>query len=169
MLTDQAEQAEKRRTLLNDARVREQQQQASSLLDHARAAADDLSGGRFAGVNPATVVGSTPVPKYPAAAAHQFDPCGTEPPLGVRIDAMPGDESSTLLAVVEATGGPADAPFGGSGPACPSGGLMSERAGSPSSAIGGELTPQETFPACGSAATVGPSPTTPKPGNDNNG
>jgi hypothetical protein len=34
-------------------------------------------------------VGSTALPQYPAAASHQRDPCGLEPPLGYRVDAMP--------------------------------------------------------------------------------
>jgi hypothetical protein len=131
MTTDQEEQAERRRVLLQDADVRNQQQ-ASSILDHAVAAANDTAGGRFAAVNAAKVVGQSPAiaASYPAAsAAHQTE-LPPEPSLGFSIDEMPGLESSAAPPV-EATGDPADAPSGDDGsPATPSGGLMSERAGS---------------------------------------
>src|SRR6516165_7854618 len=74
---DEVSQAEKARII---------REQASSILDHARAAANDLGSGRFAGVNPTTVVGSEPAVKYPAAAAHQADPVGIEPPLGFSVN-----------------------------------------------------------------------------------
>jgi hypothetical protein len=92
----------------------------------------DEAGGRFAAVNAATVVGQSPeiAASYPAAsAAHQTE-LPPEPSLGHAIDAMPGDEPSTAFPSVEATGGPANAPSGGSGPATSSG-LVSERAGPP--------------------------------------
>ena len=93
----------------------------------------DDTGGRFAQVNAAKVVGQSPAiaAAYPAAsAAHQTE-LPPEQPLGYRIDAMPGDETSTVPpSIVEATDDPAHAPSGDGGPASPSGGLMSERAGS---------------------------------------
>jgi hypothetical protein len=110
---DEISQAEKRSLLRQDADVRRQQEQAAkreqsgTFFSHTHA--DEISGGgRFAGVNPATVVGSEPAVRYPAAAAHQADPCGTEPPLGYRVDAMSEQESSTVSSSfpVEETGDP---------------------------------------------------------------
>src|SRR5262249_40164536 len=110
MLTDQEEQAEKRRTLLNDARVREQSNSGDTgtFLSHTHI---DDAGGRFAAVNAAKIVGQLPTiaAGYPAAsAAHQTE-LPPEGPLGYSIDAMPGDEPSTAPPV-EATGDPAQAP-----------------------------------------------------------
>jgi hypothetical protein len=82
MLSSQEEQIERRRVLLQDASVRE----ASTLHQHGIAQANDLAGGRFAAVNNAYVVGSTPQVNYPAAGPHQADPVGQEPPLSYRID-----------------------------------------------------------------------------------
>jgi hypothetical protein len=58
---------------------------------------------------------------------------GIEEPLGYRVDAMPGLETSTGVApdcLPVATDDPAHAPSSGSDPACPCGDLVSERAGS---------------------------------------
>src|SRR6516165_2906444 len=99
MLESQREQEDRRRTMQNDARVREQiervfaqdqsvPRQASTFHQHAQADADTPLG-RFSAVSAAYVVGSTAIPQYPAAASHQRDPCGLEPPLGYRVDAMP--------------------------------------------------------------------------------
>jgi hypothetical protein len=59
--------------------------------------------GRFSAVANAQVVGQGA--SYPAAGAHQRDPCGPEPPLGYAIDAM---EPSTglLSSPVEQPDGP---------------------------------------------------------------
>jgi hypothetical protein len=90
---DEVSQAEKARVI---------REQASSILDHARAAANDLGGGRFAGVNPTTVVGSEPAVKYPAASSSWQIQLPDEPPLGYRVDDMPGSElPSTELSAVE--------------------------------------------------------------------
>jgi hypothetical protein len=54
--------------------------------------ADDEAGGRFQKVNAATVIGSTPLPKYPELPSGPWsgsDPVGQEPPLGYSVDAMP--------------------------------------------------------------------------------
>src|SRR5215831_13300391 len=132
--SDQEEQAEKRRTLLNDARVREQSKNGDTgtFLSHTHI---DDAGGRFFAVNAAKIVGQSPAiaASYPAAsAAHQTE-LPPEPSLGFSIDEMPGPESSTAPPV-EATGDPADAPSSDDGgSATSSGGLMSERAGSSSS------------------------------------
>ena len=94
MREDQIDQAERRAVLENDRRVREQQQ-ASTFHQHAQAQTSELSGGRFAAIGAPTVTGATAIPKYPAAAAHQADPVGTEPPLGFSVDDMPGLENPT--------------------------------------------------------------------------
>jgi|SRR6516165_1473833 len=89
MLSDQLDQAERRAVLRNDQRVREQQrEQGSTYLAHSH---DDL-GGRYAQISPQIVVGAQPTMNYPAASPHQFDPCGTEPPLGYRVDALHPDD-----------------------------------------------------------------------------
>ena len=159
MLSDQEEQAEKRRVLLQDVDVRRrQQEQSGTFLSHTHI---DDAGGRFSAVNAAKVVGQSPAiaASYPAAsAAHQTE-LPPEPSLGFSIDEMPGLESS-MAPPVEATGDPADAPSSDDGgPATSSGGLMSERAGSSSSRteIGGSTSSQGTsaFPTPGSR--VGPS------------
>ena len=139
MTTDQEEQAEKRRTLLNDARVREQSRNGDTgtFLSHTHI---DDAGGRFSAVNAAKIVGQSPAiaASYPAAsAAHQTE-LPPEPSLGFSIDELPGLESS-VAPPTEVTGDPADAPSSDDGsPATPSGGLMSERAGSLSSNKRGE-------------------------------
>jgi hypothetical protein len=107
MREDQIDQAERRATLENDLRVLEQRR-GSTMHQFAQSAANDTGGGRFASLGAPHVTGSAPVPKYPAAGAHQADPVGTEPPLGFSINEMPGSElPSTNLSVVEETGGAA--------------------------------------------------------------
>jgi hypothetical protein len=130
MTTDQEEQAEKRRVMLQDAGVR-QQQQTSTFHQHAQAQADEISQGRYRVTGVPRVVGSTPTPasQYPAAsAAHQTE-LPPEPSLGFSIDEMPGFEPS-MAPPVEVTDDPAHAPPSDGGPATSSGGLVSERAGS---------------------------------------
>jgi hypothetical protein len=61
----QREQEERRETLENDCRVREQQR-GSTFMEHT----NDLDlGGRFAKQTPQTVVGSKPVTNYPQGPA----------------------------------------------------------------------------------------------------
>jgi hypothetical protein len=134
MTTDREEQAEKRRTLLSDARVREQSRNGNTgtYLSHTHI---DDAGGRFAAVNAAKIVGQSPAiaAAYPAAsAAHQTE-LPPEPSLGFSIDEMPGLENPTGVSVFPpvATGDPADAPSSDDGgPAIPPGGSVCERAGS---------------------------------------
>jgi hypothetical protein len=130
--SDQEDQAERRRGLINDARVRDQSRNGdtSSYIDHY----SPEMGGRFSNVGTASVVGQTPNPYPPLPENNPWrsDPVPAEPPLGYRIDAMPELETSTGVPPVSppvATDDPADAPSGGSGSASPSG-LVSERAGS---------------------------------------
>ena len=104
MLSSQEDQAERVRTLLNDARVREQREQerrvfadqslpnqASTFHQHAVADAA-MPLGRFSAISNAQIVGQGA--QYPPAGVHQRDPVGTEPPLGYSVDAM---EPSTVL------------------------------------------------------------------------
>jgi hypothetical protein len=97
MLSSQEEQAERRRVLANDQRVNEQ---SGTFLSHTHM--DER--GRFAQVATAQIVGADPIPKYPAAAAHQRDPVPDEPGLGYRIDEL----EPSMSACVEAQAGPAD-------------------------------------------------------------
>jgi hypothetical protein len=126
MREDQIDQAERRKILDNDLKVL--QQQGSTFHQHAMAHADELSQGRFAATGAPRVIGSTPTSasQYPSAsAAHQTE-LPPEEPLGYCVDEIPERENLTGVLA----GGPAHAPSGGSGPACPSRDLVSERAGS---------------------------------------
>jgi hypothetical protein len=116
MLSSQEEQADRLATLENDRRMLEQQR-GSTFHQHAQAQANDTAGGRFAAVGVPRVVGSVPNPssQYPAAAAHQADPVGVEPPLGIDINAMPGLENPADVSV-----SPSADPGGAAAPSCPS-------------------------------------------------
>jgi hypothetical protein len=81
MLSSQEEQAERRRVLANDQRVKEQ---SGTFLSHTHM--DE--GARFSQVTSAQIVGADPIPKYPAAADHQRDPVPDEPALGYRIHGL---------------------------------------------------------------------------------
>jgi hypothetical protein len=110
--SNQDDQADRKATFENDRRVREQ---GSTLHDHARASIDDEAGGRFAKVSPSTVIGSTPLPRYPQLPSGPWsgeDLVGTEPPLGFRVDDMVPLERAPVppVAASEATGPTADAP-----------------------------------------------------------
>jgi hypothetical protein len=150
MLSKQEEEQERRETLENDRLVREAEHrrirlEGTTFHQFGQSQAHDEVGGRFASISPITVVGANPTLKYPAAAAHQADPVPIEPPLGFSVDDMPIEPSTVVTRAVEDTGGAAaSAASSAVEPAPP-----------PSSAIGGELTPAETFPASGSTATVG--------------
>jgi hypothetical protein len=102
MLSDQIDQAERRRVLLNDAKVREQQQ-TGTYLSHTHS---DL-GGRYAIVSPQIVVGAEPHINYPAcspALAVQLPP---EPPLGFDNPAL---EPASLASPAQAPGPTSDDP-----------------------------------------------------------
>jgi hypothetical protein len=101
--SDQEDQAEKRRVLINDACVREQSRNGDTgtYLSHTHS---EL-GGRFALTEHQTITGvvSPAPPPLPVNSPwHGSDPVPDEPPLGYPIDAMPTDEPST--SAVEATG-----------------------------------------------------------------
>ena len=134
MLTSQEEQEERRRVALQDADLRRQQQQGATFFQHGVSQAAELSGGRFGALGTPTVTGATPIPNYSAAGVHQGDPVGTEPPLGFSVNNLESSAAPPCSSSVEATGDPVDAPSSDDGgSATPSGGLVSERAGSSSS------------------------------------
>jgi hypothetical protein len=126
---DLLSQSEKASVLRNDERVREQSRNGDTgtYLSHTHS---EL-GGRFAVTEHQTITGAvSPVPPpLPVNSPwHGSDPVPDEPPLGYRIDAMPGDVPENLTGVL-GTDDPAQAPSGGSSRAS-YGGLVSERAGS---------------------------------------
>jgi len=113
MLEKQIEQWERKATLRNDLKVRQQEQereQATTFHQHAVADAETPRG-RFTAVAQASVIGSKPdvASAYPAAAAAHQIQLPDEPPLSAYEN--PGFEPSTVnpSAPVEATS-PADAP-----------------------------------------------------------
>jgi len=88
MTTDQEEQAERRRVLLQDADVRRQQQEGSTYLDQYHSEV----GGRFSVTQNESVTGrvSPKPPPLPANSPwHGPDPVPDEPPLGYRVDGCP--------------------------------------------------------------------------------
>jgi hypothetical protein len=99
MLESQIDREERKRVLDNDRRVREQ---GGTFMSHTHSE----MGGRFTQVGAAHIVGSTPIPAYPAAAAHQHDPVGQEPPLSYRIN-DPSDPVEASFFTRQATGEPA--------------------------------------------------------------
>jgi hypothetical protein len=93
-MTDQTEyvpgelsQAEKRATLLNDQRVR-QQQQGTTLSQFAQSFADEDRGGRYAAVNKTNVICADAVPQYPAGPDWTADPVPAEAPLNFDVNAQ---------------------------------------------------------------------------------
>jgi hypothetical protein len=77
---DEISQAEKRRILIEERRMR---------TYHGHALDADLEmGGRFSRVNTTTVVGSSPIqyPAQPPTSPWHHDPCPPEPPLGYSVD-----------------------------------------------------------------------------------
>jgi hypothetical protein len=134
---DPEDQADRRRVLRNDERVRNQSRDGDTgtYLSHTHSEV----GGRFALTEHQTVTGvvSPAPPPLPSNSPWAgADPVPDEPPLGYRIDDLnqhSDPESSTgVTSSPVATDDPAHAPSGGSGPATSSGGLMSELAGSSS-------------------------------------
>jgi hypothetical protein len=147
MLESQREQAERRRMMLDEARARDRlREQGSTFL----AQTHSEMGGRFSSVGAQTVIGADPVANYPAAAPHQRDPCGIEPPLGYSVNQLtPHELEPSLAHPLEnppqgSLGDPANAPLSASSP------LVSERAGSPLSQTGDSAgvsipSPPDTF------------------------
>jgi hypothetical protein len=127
--SDQEEQAERRRVLANDARLRDQSRDGNTgtYLSHTHS---EL-GGRFAVTEHQIITGAvspSPPPLPTNSPWSGSDPVPDEPPLGYCIDAM--SELENLTGVL-GTDDPAHAPSGGSSVEQPYGGLVSnERAGS---------------------------------------
>ena len=102
MLSSQEEQILRKRTLENDRRVREQQ----GTTMHAFAQADVDIGGRYPGaLGTPHIVGSTAVPIYPAAPAHQSDPVGLEPPNPEPLELRPEAQGNSGDAVDASSSG----------------------------------------------------------------
>jgi hypothetical protein len=100
MLSSQEDQAERRRVLQNDQRVREQ---TGTYLSHTH----DDAGGRFAAISNAQVVGAQPTVNYPAASSSWQIQLPDEPPLGYRIDDLnPSDPAEASSFAQQATGEP---------------------------------------------------------------
>jgi hypothetical protein len=91
--------------LVREAEHRRILREGSTFHQHAQSSVNDETGGRFAATGVPTVTGATPIPKYPAAGAHQSDPVGIEPPLGFSVN----DLEPSALPCAEATGAPAGA------------------------------------------------------------
>jgi hypothetical protein len=83
----QKEQAERRETLQNDARVR-QQQQGTTFSQFAQDEANEI-GGRFGAHEKSVVVGSAPAPDYPPGPTWCAGDQGVEPALGYAINDAP--------------------------------------------------------------------------------
>jgi hypothetical protein len=105
MLSKHEEQEERRQVLENDKALRGASSQGSTF---AQFAASEVGTplGRFSAISNPVVVGSEPIPKYPAAFL-QHDPVPTEPPLGVDINAMePVGQPHELKASISSLGPP---------------------------------------------------------------
>jgi hypothetical protein len=123
VLENQIDQAERRATLRNDLKIREQQQamhtyapnqslprQAATMHQFALAEAATPRG-RYSDVDATYVVGSKPdiSGAYHAASAHQRDPCGQEPALGYRVDDLnPSDPVEVSSLPQQQTGEPTE-------------------------------------------------------------
>jgi hypothetical protein len=120
---DPESQAFKRKTLLNDARVHEQQQSVrngdtSAYINHY---SPEL-GGRFSNVGAASVVRTTPNPYPPLPENNPWrsDPVPDEPPLGFEINRLsayelepsinPADPEPSPCTPAQQTGGAESAP-----------------------------------------------------------
>jgi hypothetical protein len=104
MLSKHEEQAERRDVLENEKRLR-----ASTLSQFAQSEAAEARG-RFTAHEQSTVVGATPLPKYPQLPASSPwagpDLVPTEPPLGYAIDELSALEPSSLPSPAQAPPNP---------------------------------------------------------------
>jgi hypothetical protein len=83
---DDVSQAEKRRILADDRKVR------ATFHSIASAGMDDERGGRFSALNKPSVTGSDPtvmVPRQPLGSPWHSDPLGKEAPLGFSVEDQP--------------------------------------------------------------------------------
>jgi hypothetical protein len=102
MTTDKEEQEERRRTVLNDARVRAQQG-GTTFSSFADAFANEDRQGRYQTVNKATVIGADAIPKYEGAPNWANDPVGMEPPFPLDVsEQQPTGEPHEVRASIAA-------------------------------------------------------------------
>jgi hypothetical protein len=106
MLSKQEDELARRETLENDRKLLEAERrriqiEGTTFHQFGQSQADEINQGRFAAIGVPTVTGATPIPKYPAAAAHQADPCGPEPVLGYDVNEMPALESPAVVVSAE--------------------------------------------------------------------
>jgi hypothetical protein len=104
MTTHQDEQIDRRRTLAYDLRVRNQtaSDEASTFRTFAEADANQARG-RYSAELATTVIGATPIPKYPELPSGPWsgqDPVPDEPPLGFSV---PRPEPIVASPLVRAT------------------------------------------------------------------
>jgi hypothetical protein len=136
MLSKDIERIEREQVQENDRRLREQQQKqqqepANTMHQHALAAANDESGGRYGVARPApTVTGSNPIVQYPQLpssspwSGSQPEP-GPEPPLNYEINKLtpyelePSMAASSVEDPAGATSSPADPGGAASAPSFP--------------------------------------------------
>jgi hypothetical protein len=98
----QREQAERIATMRQDADLR-QQQQTSTLHQHAQAQADELSQGRFRATGTPIVTGATAIPAYPPGPTWCTGDQGIEPPLNYSVNELqPTGESHEIAASIAA-------------------------------------------------------------------
>jgi hypothetical protein len=89
VLEKQIDEAERRATLRNDLKVKQEREQASTY--HAHAQADLEIPGRFGALGKAQVTGTSEAPKYPACSPALAVQLPDEPPTGVAIDQLQRD------------------------------------------------------------------------------
>ena len=124
MLSKDLERIEREETMRQDADWQRQLKEAAkapATTMHAFAVAEaSIDTGRYsAATGKPSVTGSTPIPQYPAAAAHQRDPVPDEPSLGFSVNDLEPSMASVSPAV-EQTGAPAaEAPPSGVEPPSP--------------------------------------------------
>jgi hypothetical protein len=112
----QDERKERRETLLQDEDLRRRQElkrqnEGTTFLAQTHV---DIDGGRFAATNAATIIGQNSPPKYPQLPSSSpwsgADPVPDEPPLGHRVDRMPGLEPPAVCSPWPAAAAQAGAP-----------------------------------------------------------
>jgi hypothetical protein len=116
----QEEQADRRKYLENEKRLREQgtTEPKSTYASFAEAFADEDRGGRFKAVNQTIHTAATPVyPEQPPNSPFHHDPVPDEPPLGFSINEAPvvGEPHEVERSIRE-LGDAADAPASASLP-----------------------------------------------------
>jgi hypothetical protein len=135
--SDAEQQAERRATLENDRRVREQQQKAASTYMAFSQVDADEPRGRFQNMSGTmTVIGATAIPSYPELPANSpwhHDPVPNEEPLGHRVDEMSPLDPPAVGAAAGVTGDPTSSDPLPAGSPCPDVADVERDVGSPSS------------------------------------